>query len=178
MTIDANLVLFSTNVTQAYRISTGATTVVNNGVTVGGKTAPTVTDATGTNWLVVPDLDQIGQASPMGELTLGIYFSAGTGTGGGNTGTITFTPTLAFSDDASTVKSSQVLSPITLVVTAGVLGPQYAQSPIKWTSNHKFIRVNWTMAYNTITSGSLTNFTVALENFPDSGIGRVGTNIA
>lgn len=165
MTIDAKLVLFSTNSTQAYTIATGMANVTNNGVTVGGKTAPSVTDTTGTNWLVVADLDQMSQAIPAGGMALGFYFSAGTATG---TGSALFTPTIVFGDDASTVKSTRIAAPITLVVTSGVLVPQYAQIPLGWVSNHKYIKVSWAVALTTITGLSLTNFTVALENEPDS----------
>jgi hypothetical protein len=125
--------------------------------------------------LLVPDLDQIAQSVPMAELALGFFFTAGTATG---TGSFTFTPTVAFGDDASTVKSSRVAAPITVIVTSGVLIPQYAQIPLGWTSNHKYIKVSWAIALSVITGLSITNFTVALENEPDSGIGRVGTNAA
>lgn len=178
MPLDAKLIGFSTAAVQAFTIANGMTNVTNNGVTVGGKSAVTATDATGTNWLVMPDLDQIGQSIPEDGLTLSFFFSAGTGAGGGNTGTFLFTPTVAFSDDASTVKSSRVLAPITGTVTAGVMTPFYAQAPFGWVANHKYWRVNWTIALTTITSLSLTTFTIGWENEADSGIGRVGNNIS
>lgn len=178
MTLDNKLILFSTSAVTAFAIPTGMTTVTNNGVTVGGKSAVTATDATGSDWLVVPDPDQISQAIPFNDLTLGIYFSAGTGSGGGGTGTALFTGTVAYGDNASTVKSSRVLAPITLVVTAGVLVPQYAQIPLAWVANHKYIKVSWVIALTTITGLSITSFQIGFENEPDSGIGRVSSTNA
>lgn len=176
MTLDNKLIGFSTAAVTAFAIQTGMTTVTNNGVTVGGKSTVTATDATGTDWLVMPDLDQISQLIPKRGMTLGIYFSAGTGAGGGTTGTALFTPTLVFGDNGSTVKSTRILAPITLVVTAGVLVPQYAQLPVGWISNHKFWKLSWVIALTTITSIALTNVTIGWELDPDSV--RAGVTLA
>lgn len=163
--LDAKLIGFSTGVVQSYTIAQGMANVTNNGVTVGGKTAPSATDAVGTNWLVMPSLDQISQISPEEGLSLGMFFSAGTATG---TGTALFTPTISYGDDGSTVKSSRIGAPVTLVVTAGVLVPQYAQLPIGWIPNHKYWRVSWTVALSVITGLSITNFSLGWELSPDS----------
>lgn len=173
--LDNLLVGFSTRAITSYKIATGMTTVTNNSVTVGSKSTVTATDATGTDWLVMPDLDQLSAVAPEEGLALGIFFTAGTGAGGGTTGTALFTPTLVFGDNGSAVKSTRIGAPITLVVTAGVLVPQYAQLPVGWISNHKYWKLSWVIALTTITSIALTDFTVAWELVPDSA--RAGVTL-